>query len=126
MKKDIKLKNELANLYTELLEAKEAESDDRKKQKCFEGGTESEKGLGNKGGVVQNEVNAAAQPMTCDDREIMESENERDGRYGGAKEDARESNNKVDDTVMILPSITCESNKMKEELIMATMSPTPG
>ncbi len=134
MKKYITLKNELSNLYTELLGAKEAESDDRKKQKCFERGIESEKGLGNKDGVAQNEVGAAAaaQPVACDDTEVT-MENERGGVLysGGAKEeDERVNNNKVDDdTVMVVrpSSSTCESsNKMKGELTTVIISPTRG
>ncbi len=110
------MKKELANLYTELLEAKEAESDDRKQQRGLEGEAENEKGSRDSSGV-QNEVDTAP-PITCE-REDIERENKRGRRYG-VKEDGKENSN-VDAGVSPLPSsITCESNEMKESMITTT------
>ncbi len=113
------MKNELANLYIELLEAKGTESDDRKQQQYLEVGAKNEKGFGNEDGV-QNEAFDTALPMTCN-RKVVESENKR-GQYG-AKEDGKE--NYVVDAMMKPPSpILCEPDKVKES-IMTTL-PAPG
>ncbi len=112
------MKNELANLYTELLEVKEAESGDRKQQSCLEGEAEKLKALGHTFEVRREEIGTEP-PITCE-RVHIERE--------GVKE-----NNNVGTSVTPLPPsylTSCDNNEIelstKESPITTTTPPSSG